>query len=431
MPYEEYAVVLLAECDSYNVYIAETEQFILNSTEKRITSQPAMGSLFKSQNGSTWEPDQTKDLMFKMKRADFSTAGSSIILRNGTVPLRLLGTDPISTVQGDATITINHEDHGLNVNDQVKIYGFDSNTQYGGIFGNRYNGTRNVTAVDHDNFTVEAGATPTLTSSVGGTVVLNSQNIPFEEVWPYIETNIPQSTAIAVSGKFISGKSAAGSEIPYTQDPSFSPLALRNRNVFSVPKVIAADYIETTNLPAGEKSATIKVDLTTNSSYVSPVIDMQRASLWLTHNRIDNADSAGSGITNINTPFNFIPETDKTGGTIIAKHITRPVTLAEAAVGLKIILGANRPSVADFEVYYKAISGDGRFEDASWIEVPKERNMPSDENPTIFRDYEYIVGGPGGLSVPFNRFVLKIVMKSFNNAKVPTFKDLRVIALAV
>ena len=431
MPYEEYAVVLLAECDSYNVYIAETEQFILNSTEKRITSQPAMGSLFKSQNGSTWEPDQTKDLMFKMKRADFSTAGSSIILRNGTVPLRLLGADPISTTAGDATITINHEDHGLNVNDQVKIYGFDSNTQYGGIFGNRYNGTRNVTAIDHDNFTVEAGSTPTLTSSVGGTVVLNSQNIPFEEVWPYIETNIPQSTAIAVSGKFVSGKSTAGTETPYTQDPSFGPLALRNRNVFSVPKVIAADYIETTNLPSGEKSATIKVDLTTNSSYVSPVIDMQRAALWLTHNRIDNADSAGSGLTNINTPFNFIPETDKTGGTIIAKHVTRPVTLSEAAVGLKIILGANRPSVADFEVYYKAISDDARFEDASWIEVAKEKNIPSDENPSIFRDYEYIVGGPGGLSVPFNRFILKIVMKTFNNAKVPTFKDLRVIALAV
>jgi len=153
--------------------------------------------------------------------------------------------------------------------------------------------------------------------------------------------------------------------------------------------------------------------------------------LWLTHNRIDNADSAGSGLSNINTPLNFIPETDKTGGTVIAKHITRPVTLAAASVGLKIILSANRPSVADFEVYYKAISDDARFEDTSWVEIGKEQNIPSDENPSVFRDYEYIVGGPGGLSVPFNRFVLKIVMKSFNNAKVPTFKDLRVIALAV
>jgi hypothetical protein len=413
------------------VYIAETEQFILNSTEKRITSQAAMGSLFKSQNGSTWEPDQTKDLMFKLKRANFSTTGSSVVLRNGTVPLRLLDVDPISTTQGDATITINHEDHGFVVGDDVKIYGFDSSLSYSGLTGTNYLGSRQITALDHDNFTVEAGNTATLTKSIGGTAILNSQNIPFEEVWPYLETNIPQSTSIAVSGQFTSGKSVAGSETAYSQDPGFAPLALRNRNIFSAPKVIAADYIETANLPVGEKSATIKVDMETNSAYVSPVIDMQRAALWLTHNRIDNADSAGSGLSNINTPLNFIPETDKTGGTVIAKHITRPVTLAAASVGLKIILSANRPSVADFEVYYKAISDDARFEDTSWVEIGKEQNIPSDENPSVFRDYEYIVGGPGGLSVPFNRFVLKIVMKSFNNAKVPTFKDLRVIALAV
>ena len=369
--------------------------------------------------------------MFKLKRANFSTTGSSVVLRNGTVPLRLLDVDPISTTQGDATITINHEDHGFVVGDDVKIYGFDSSLSYSGLTGTNYLGSRQITALDHDNFTVEAGNTATLTKSIGGTAILNSQNIPFEEVWPYLETNIPQSTSIAVSGQFTSGKSVAGSETAYSQDPGFAPLALRNRNIFSAPKVIAADYIETANLPVGEKSATIKVDMETNSAYVSPVIDMQRAALWLTHNRIDNADSAGSGLSNINTPLNFIPETDKTGGTVIAKHITRPVTLAAASVGLKIILSANRPSVADFEVYYKAISDDARFEDTSWVEIGKEQNIPSDENPSVFRDYEYIVGGPGGLSVPFNRFVLKIVMKSFNNAKVPTFKDLRVIALAV
>lgn len=431
MPYEEYSVVLLSECDSYNVYIAETEEFILNSTEKRITSQPAMGSLFKSQNGSTWEPDQTKDLMFKIKRAKFSTDNAEIIMRNGTVPLRLLNVDPISAVSGDATLTINHEDHGFVVGDDVKIYGFDSALTYAGLDGTDILGTREITSVDHDNFTVEASGNATLTKSIGGFAVLNSQNIPFEEVWPYLETNLPQSTSLAVSGKFITGKSIAGSETAYSQDLAYSPLALRNRNIFNAPRVIASDYIETANLASGEKSATIKVDLETASEYVSPVVDMQRAALWLTHNRIDNPDSDGSSLTNINTPLNFIAETDKTGGTVISKHITRPVTLAEASVGLKIILGANRPSVANFEMYYKAISDDARFDDVDWVEVKREVNLPSDENPAIFRDYQFIVGGQGGLSVPFNRFILKLVMTSTNNARVPTFKDLRVIALAV
>ena len=431
MPYEEYSVVLLAECDSYNVYIAETEEFILGSTEKRITSQPAMGSLFKSQNGSTWEPDQTKDLMFKIKRAKFTTDAANIIMRNATVPLRLLGTDPIATVSGDATLTITHEDHGFVVGDDVKIYGLDSSVSYAGIAATDIMGTRAITAVDHDTFTVEAGSNATLTKSIGGFSTVNSQNIPFEEVWPYLETNLPQSTSLAVSGKFVSGKSVAGSETAYSQDNGYIPLALRQRNIFNAPRVIASDYLETANLPSGEKSATIKVDMETTSEFVSPVVDMQRASLWLTHNRIDNPDSEGSSLANINTPLNFVAETNKTGGTVIAKHITRPVTLAEAAVGLKIILAANRPSVADFEVYYKAISDDARFDDVDWVEVEREVNLPSDENPSIYRDYQFIVGGPGGLSVPFNRFILKIVMKSYNNARVPTFKDLRVIALAV
>ena len=206
---------------------------------------------------------------------------------------------------------------------------------------------------------------------------------------------------------------------------------LKENNFFSSPRVVANDAIETLNLAVGEKSTTIKVDMTSTNTYVSPVLDMQRASLWLTHNRIDNQDSNGSSLSNINTPINLVAETDKTGGTHLSKHITRPVTLAASAVGLKIILAANRPSVADFDVYYKVISDDASFDETNWVEIKKERILPSDENPGIFRDYEYIIGGPGGLSVPFNRFILKFVMRSSNNAKVPQFKDLRVIALAV
>ena len=55
--------------------------------------------------------------------------------------------------------------------------------------------------------------------------------------------------------------------------------------------------------------------------------------------------------------------------------------------------------------------------------------MPSDENPNVFRDYEFLVGGKEGLLVPFTKFQLKIVMNSSNNAKPPKFRDLRVIAL--
>ena len=74
---EEFCIVLLSDSNDYNVYVAEAGQFLLGSTEKRLTKQATMGSLFKSQNARTWEPDQTKDLTFELMRAEFASSGSS------------------------------------------------------------------------------------------------------------------------------------------------------------------------------------------------------------------------------------------------------------------------------------------------------------------------------------------------------------------
>ena len=45
-------------------------------TQTNVSQQPYLGSLFKSQNGSTWEPSQWEDLKFNLYRADFATTGS-------------------------------------------------------------------------------------------------------------------------------------------------------------------------------------------------------------------------------------------------------------------------------------------------------------------------------------------------------------------
>ena len=290
-------------------------------------------------------------------------------------------------------------------------------------------GTRTIISTDNDFFVLPGDSNAANDTVVGGFAVQSTQNLPFEEVWPYLETNLPQSTSIAIEGKFVSAKSTAGSEVQYTQDLEFFPLSMKDRNLFPSPRVLMNDAIETAELATGEKSATIQVDVQSSSSYVSPVIDMQRASLWVTHNRIDN--QAAAAAPNFNVPVTYIAETDKTGGTALSKHITRSVTLDTKAIGLKVLLAANRPAEADFKVYYKAINDDALFDETNWTEVVRQVNLPTDDNPDVFRDYEYLVGGENGLSVAFTRFILKIVMTSYNNAKVPVFKDLRVIALAI
>ena len=45
-------------------------------TDEFVSNQPVLGSLFKPQNASTWEPSQWEDLKFDLFRASFVGEGS-------------------------------------------------------------------------------------------------------------------------------------------------------------------------------------------------------------------------------------------------------------------------------------------------------------------------------------------------------------------
>jgi len=71
----EYCVVMLSKSAKYSVYISRVgENDITN--DSYVANQPTLGSLFKSQNASTWEPSQWEDLKFVLYRADFIESGS-------------------------------------------------------------------------------------------------------------------------------------------------------------------------------------------------------------------------------------------------------------------------------------------------------------------------------------------------------------------
>jgi len=72
---KDYCVCLASNSTKYSVYISRVgENDIL--TQSYISQQPTLGSLFKSQNASTWEPSQWEDLKFTLYRADFLTSGT-------------------------------------------------------------------------------------------------------------------------------------------------------------------------------------------------------------------------------------------------------------------------------------------------------------------------------------------------------------------
>ena len=71
----EYAICLASNSTKYSVYISRIgENDLLSDTF--ISNQPYLGSLFKSQNASTWEPSQWEDLKFTLYRAEFVNSGN-------------------------------------------------------------------------------------------------------------------------------------------------------------------------------------------------------------------------------------------------------------------------------------------------------------------------------------------------------------------
>ncbi len=84
----EFALVLLSASNEYFVYISrmgEEDITTVNSADSEkviVSQQPLLGSLFKSQNGATWDPSQLEDLKFNLYRANFSATSGSVNFYN-------------------------------------------------------------------------------------------------------------------------------------------------------------------------------------------------------------------------------------------------------------------------------------------------------------------------------------------------------------
>ena len=402
---EEYAIILLAESVGYNAYIAETYQNVFGSREDRVTRQPTLGSLFLSQNGFTWTPDQTKDLMFELDRADFAVSGD-LVLDNAPLPKVTLGVDPLETTSGSTTVRVYQEGHGFSHNDTVSIS--DVPSVIGGVPSTDFEGTFLVSNPTWNGYDITVSTTATSSAMGGGDGVTASQQVYYDEFVPQIQSVTPNSTSI--TAKLFSPSVASYGDTRSTNQFGYGlPVGLENaKSVFlndyntnTLPSVVASS-----DNAGGSETMKFNLSLSTNDSKVSPVIDLQRVSALALENVIDNNDAA--------------------------QHITTPVVIDESSVGLKVIFAANRPSFADFEVYVRtatdedslvATDDDGNFL-TEWVQATIDKELPSDENPSTFRDYEYTID-----TDQFAAFQVKIVMHSTNSSKSPVIRDLRAIAL--
>ena len=126
----EYCAVVMSNSNVYTCWVSEMGQKDIK-TNDFIDQQPYAGSLFKSQNNSTWTPDQMKDLKMTINRCKFTTGtAANVVFENDSYGTESLQNNPIETVSGTKMFKVYHYSHG---NYDEKL----SNITISGVTGDR------------------------------------------------------------------------------------------------------------------------------------------------------------------------------------------------------------------------------------------------------------------------------------------------------
>ena len=461
----EYAIVLLAECDAYEAFVATTYDLLLGETNKRVSKQPTMGSLFLSQNGSTWTPKQNQDLAYRIYTAKFKDQGTAN-LYNSALTTHVHNWDASLVADGDRFF-VSHTAHGLGVGDPVNLTGLDPTTDYGGgVTGSNIMDPANVVdSADIAGYWVrQAGGStfPEGTGRFGASTVETDRGFNIDGLSMVLNTiSLPQ-TDISYTGSFITGFSHSDVSLTDTQDPRFDiinqPLANRFYTTFTKPRYIASEAVEQdADKGRGEPSIVVGVNMTTNQtssfggdaalqeagngyvSDMSPILDMQSMSMHFENNLVDNQplDSDNTaGRLNTNTPSVYVPETHPTNGTAASKYITKVIALDQAANSVRVFLELNRPPEAGVDLYFRSTATtDEDIYQKEWIYIEGDNlpranpeNIPQNLEPE-FSEYRYLVGGDGTVLPDFSAFQIKVVFRATNTTQAPCMKSIRAIAV--
>jgi hypothetical protein len=193
-PDDEYALVLLApESVGYEMFIAEMNESSLNerallglpeAERVKYSKQFAIGSLFKSQNGSIWSADQNQDLKFDLYKAQFSNVGTAVFynptINENTVRNQFgkLATDPIEIYPKKISVTFtpiatndaifNNLTIGRKVSESIKTYNYGFIEDFGGPVA----GTPSITTPGF-NYTDQTAVETFNISGTGSGLTLN------------------------------------------------------------------------------------------------------------------------------------------------------------------------------------------------------------------------------------------------------------------
>jgi hypothetical protein len=261
---------------------------------------------------------------------------------------------------------------------------------------------------------------------------------------------VPSNNQVRAFAKMATSTSA--------RDASFFRVNINGDTELSALRYILSRSIESNTSASSATMATnrsleIKYELDGRNIVASPAIDLDRISLYHTHNLISTNAA-------ISTSEDYV----KSGGNSETRYITRIVTLADGqdAEDLRVYLTAYKPSGSNIHVYYKILAAEDNdtMADVRWI--PMELNesqgftaatrYSSSENKDDFFELVYDVpnytntarsGANNSTGIieyrnsararftKYKYFAIKIVLTNSTSTNPPRVKDLRAIALLI
>ena len=297
----EYAVIIESNSTLYQTFLSRLGETEINSNST-VTTQPLLGSLFKSQNSNLWTENQYEDLKFDLYMAQFDTAKSGVInLVKGDQGYEPLKNNPIETnANGANTTTSNlfaannkvikvlHRNHGLNTGSYVAL----KDSQAVGGFS--------TTALNRQIFSVlSAGIdfyTVGMTTIAGGSVIGGGGNVKglgqtkFEKALVKVDSLDFPSTTLAtnINTTLVRPIDSDVETVDYTPDTAL-PVILNKEYFFPTQRVVASKLNEKLYASRlnNNKSFGITATLSTNNANLSPIISLKNPKAILTTNRIE------------------------------------------------------------------------------------------------------------------------------------------------
>lgn len=298
----EYALAIETDSTDYQLWASRLSETDV-STGVSVSTQPLLGSVYKSQNTDNWTQDIFEDIKFTLHRAEFDVSRSAeLLLTNENLGYERLELDPFETYalantnatsplfkNNNSIIKVSHRDNGFEGFGKSYVF-FKSLNNVGGFNGSILNSTLFRVSNSGIDFYNIVGPTRASANAVGGGVNgLVSHNKKFEKLYAhvnYIQAPNTKIESFVKTTNIIPVDSNTQNYISYSQS-NFEKTFLNEEQFFTNQKVIASRINETLN--SVERSLTYKINLSSDVSYLSPVIDLRVSSVKTSSNRVENA----------------------------------------------------------------------------------------------------------------------------------------------